>query len=515
MEDPMAGTSSAPTLVSAIGICKAYGGAQALRGATLTILPGETHGLVGANGAGKSTLIRILAGLTAPDAGDVLVDGNPVVIETPHAANELGMSFIHQELAFVPGMTVLENIMLGLPKKTRFGMVDWRAIAEDVKPIADRVGVKAALGASAKGLSTAENWLINITRALVRKSRLIVMDEPTAALSAVESERLFAIVRALHKSRVAVLYVSHRLDEILDLCQHVTVFRDGRSVSELAGPTLTRSSLVEAIVGGAIEAEPKRATSAASRPIILSARALRRAPKVIDANFDLHAGEVLGLGGLVGAGRTELARLVFGADRADAGAMLLAGQPYAPKNPAEAVRAGIGFVPEERRTEGLILTKSVAFNLSLANLGSLIVSPALPFISGSRRRSLAERVIRDLAVKTASAETAVGQLSGGNQQKVLIGRWLQSKPKALILDEPTRGVDVGARGEIHRLIRGLAQAGAAVMVVSSEPDELPDLCDRVLVMVEGRIVAELSGATLNRQGIVAASYTAAHERNRS
>jgi ribose transport system ATP-binding protein len=320
-------------------------------------------------------------------------------------------------------------------------------------------------------------------------------------------------VRDLHQSGVAVLYVSHRLDEILDLCQRVTVFRDGRSVLELAGPTLTRSSLVEAIVGGAIEAEPKRATSAASRPIILSARALRRAPKVIDANFDLHAGEVLGLGGLVGAGRTELARLVFGADRADAGAMLLAGQPYAPKNPAEAVRAGIGFVPEERRTEGLILTKSVAFNLSLANLGSLIVSPALPFISGSRRRSLADRVIRDLAVKTASAETAVGQLSGGNQQKVLIGRWLQSKPKALILDEPTRGVDVGARGEIHRLIRGLAQAGAAVMVVSSEPDELPDLCDRVLVMVEGRIVAELSGATLNRQGIVAASYAAAHERN--
>jgi ribose transport system ATP-binding protein len=307
----------------------------------------------------------------------------------------------------------------------------------------------------------------------------------------VESERLFAIVRALHKSGVAVLYVSHRLDEILDLCQRVTVFRDGRSVLELAGPTLTRSSLVEAIVGGVIEAEPKRATSTASRPIILSARALRRAPKVIDANF------------------------VFGADRADAGAMLLAGQPYAPKNPAEAVRAGIGFVPEERRTEGLILTKSIAFNLSLANLGSLIVSPALPFISGSRRRSLAERVIRDLAVKTASAETAVGQLSGGNQQKVLIGRWLQSKPKALILDEPTRGVDVGARGEIHRLIRGLAQAGAAVMVVSSEPDELPDLCDRVLVMVEGRIVAELSGATLNRQGIVAASYAAAHERNRS
>ena len=220
---------------------------------------------------------------------------------------------------------------------------------------------------------------------------------------------------------------------------------------ELAGPTLT-VALCGAIVAPSKPSQSEQPPQRAAQSSCPLAR-LRRAPKVIDANFDLHAGEVLGLGGLVGAGRTELARLVFGADRADAGAMLLAGQPYAPKNPAEAVRAGIGFVPEERRTEGLILTKSVAFNLSLANLGSLIVSPALPFISGSRRRSLAERVIRDLAVKTASAETAVGQLSGGNQQKVLIGRWLQSKPKALILDEPTRGVDVGARGEIHRLIR--------------------------------------------------------------
>ncbi len=513
MEDPVTGMPSAPPLVSAIGICKAYGGAQALRGATLTILPGETHGLVGANGAGKSTLIRILAGLAAPDGGEILVDGKLVVVETPRAANELGMSFIHQELAFIPGMTVLENIMLGLPKKTRFGMVDWRAIAEEVKPIADRVGVRAPLAASVKGLSTAENWLINITRALVRKSRLIVMDEPTAALSAAESERLFLIVRGLRKSGVAVLYVSHRLDEILDLCHRVTVFRDGQSISELTGPTLTRSSLVEAIVGGAIKVQPKRTTSTASRPIVLSARALRRTPKVLEASFDLHAGEVLGLGGLVGAGRTELARLVFGADRADAGAMLLAGRPYAPKKPADAVRAGVGFVPEERRAEGLILTKSVAFNLSLTNLRSLIVSPALPFISVSRRRSLADRVIRDLAVKTASDETPVGRLSGGNQQKVLIGRWLQSKPKALILDEPTRGVDVGARGEIHRLIRGLAQAGAAVMVVSSESDELPDLCDRVLVMVEGRIVAELSGGALNRQGIVAASYARPHGRS--
>ncbi len=510
-----AGTPSAPPFVSARDIRKAYGGALALRGASLSILPGETHGLVGANGAGKSTFIRILAGLTQPDEGEILIDGKPTFVDTPHAASELGMSFIHQELAFVPGMTVLQNIMLGLPKKTRLGVVDWRAIAEEVGPIAKRVGVTAPLGASAKGLSTAENWLINITRALVRKARLIVMDEPTAALSAAESERLFAIVRDLCESGVAVLYVSHRLDEILALCQRVTVFRDGSSVSELAGPALARSALVDAIVGRALQTEQKRAATIPSDRIVLSARALSRAPKVAEASFDLRAGEVLGLGGLVGSGRTELARLLFGVDRPDSGAMLFEGRPFAPKSPAEAKRAGLGFVPEERRAEGLILTKSVAFNLSLASLKQLVFSPALPIISGGRRRAMAERAIRELAIKTTGADTPVGRLSGGNQQKVLIGRWLQSKMKALILDEPTRGVDVGARGEIHRLIRKLAKDGMAVLVVSSEPDELPDLCDRVLVMAEGRIVAELSGDALDRQSIVAASYAGAEERNGS
>ena len=246
-------TPQSPPFVSVRSVSKSYGGAQALRGASLSVFPGEVHGLVGANGAGKSTLIRILAGLTQPDDGDILVEGKRVVADSPHVANKLGMSFIHQELAFVPGMTVIENIMLGMPKKTRLGVVDWGAIAKDVAPIAARVGVRAPLDANAKGLSTAENWLINIARALVLKARLIVMDEPTAALSAAEAERLFSIIHDLRRSGVAVLYVSHRLDEILELCQRVTVFRDGRSVAELAGPDLTRPAMVEAIVGGAIE----------------------------------------------------------------------------------------------------------------------------------------------------------------------------------------------------------------------------------------------------------------------
>ncbi|RWE79420.1 MAG: sugar ABC transporter ATP-binding protein [Mesorhizobium sp.] len=498
--------------VAANAISKSYGGAQALRGASLSVLPGEVHGLVGANGAGKSTLIRILAGVTQPDTGEIAIEGRPVAIVSPHAASGLGMSFIHQELAYVPDMTVLENIMLGLPKKkTRLGLVDWSAIQRDVAPIIERVGITAPLDAAAKSLSTAENWLISIARALVWKARLIVMDEPTASLSAGECRKLFSIIRGLSAAGVAVLYVSHRLDEILDLCSRVTVFRDGRSVAVLDGSGLTRRRLVQEIVGGAVEQLPK-SREATGGEIVLSVRGLRRLPRVEEASFDLRRGEVLGLGGLVGAGRSELARLLYGADRPDAGTMTIEGRPFVPRTPAGAVRAGMGLVPEERRTEGLLLGKSIAFNLSLGNLTPLLASPVLPFISLRKRARLAQATIRDLSIKASSPEQPVGRLSGGNQQKVVIGRWLRSKPKVLILDEPTRGVDIGARGEIHRLIRELAGHGMAVLVISSEPDELPDLCDRVLVMAEGRIVSELAGRDLTRNAIIEASYAATEER---
>jgi len=509
------GAATVPPFVAARAIAKSFGGAQALKGVSLDIVPGEVHGLVGANGAGKSTLIRILAGLVQPDGGTIEVDGRSVSIETPHRATELGMNFIHQELAFIPGMTVLQNIMLGIPKRSRFGLVDWRAIAREVAPIAARVGITAPLGASVKGLSTAENWLINICRALVRKARLIVMDEPTASLSASESERLFAIVRDLSASGVAVLYVSHRLHEILDLCHRVTVFRDGRSVRELERHDLTRQQLVEAIVGGRPAEEQPVRRSVAGRKVALRVENLARLPRVRGVSFELHEGEVLGLGGLVGAGRTELARLIYGADRPDTGTMMLGGTAFAPRTPHAAVKAGLGLVPEERRAEGLILSKSVAFNVSLANLKRIIMSPALPLISDRARNSLTLDTIRALSIKTEGVETPVGRLSGGNQQKVVIGRWLTSAPRVLILDEPTRGVDIGARVEIHQLIRRLAEKGMAVLVVSSEPDELPDVCDRVLVMAEGRIVRELTGAAVSRSAIVEASYAESHHTERA
>ncbi len=500
------GASPAPPFLVAEDIAKSYGGAPALRGVSLALHAGEVHGLVGANGAGKSTLIRILAGLTQPDTGRIMLDGAPITIPTPHRAAELGMTFIHQELAFVPGMTVIQNIMLGLPKRTRFGMIDWRATARDVAPVARRVGITAPLSASVKGLSAAENWLINICRALIRKARLIVMDEPTASLSTHESERLFAIIADLSKSGVAVLYVSHRLDEVLHLCRRVTAFRDGRSVAHFERERLTRAAMVDAIVGGAAERLPVSRGTARIGDVVLKVDRIARHPRVKSVSFDLRRGEVLGIGGLVGAGRTELARLIYGADRMDGGGMILGGAPFTPRNPAAAVRAGLGLVPEERRADGLVMGKSVAFNLQISNLARIVRGPLLDM---RRRDALSLAAVRDFAIKTPGIETPVGRLSGGNQQKVVIGRWLLRAPKVLILDEPTRGVDIGARGAIHRLIRELAAGGMAVLVISSEPDELPDLCDRVLVMAEGRIVRELDGGGLSRAAIIAASYAGA------
>jgi ribose transport system ATP-binding protein len=505
---------ASPFLVTR-AIAKSFGGAQALKDVSLEIAEGEVHGLAGANGAGKSTFIKILAGLQRPDSGVIEIDGRSVSIDTPQMATDLGMSFIHQELAFIPGMNVMQNIMLGLPKPSHFGLIDWKAVARDLAPIVKRVGITAPLNANVKGLSTAEKWLINICRALVRKARLIVMDEPTASLSSAECEKLFEIIRDLPSHGVAVLYVSHRLDELLKLCQRVTVFRDGNRVAELLPPSLSRKTLVEAIVGSAVTSDAKRPQKFTERDIVLKVENLTRSPRVHDVSLEMYRGEVLGIAGLVGAGRTELARLLYGADRSESGRMTLSGKPYNPRSPAAAVAKGVGLVPEERRSEGLVLSKSIAFNLSLANLHKLVISRYLPLLSQSAQATLATETMLALSIKAPGIKTPVGKLSGGNQQKVVIGRWLQHVPKILILDEPTRGVEVGSRAEIHRLIRGLAEKGMAVLVISSEPDELPDICDRVLVMAEGKLVSELAGNAVTRNAIVEASYTATETSTRT
>ena len=375
-----------------------------------------------------------------------------------------------------------------------------------VSPVAQRVGINFSLTSTVSALSTAQKWLVSICRALVRQSRVIVMDEPTASLSAAETESLLRIVRELARERVAVLYVSHRLDEILELCDRVTALRDGQRVGEIDRAGLTRRRLVEAIVGADVTDVSLQPRVRSAEPTVLQVERLRRRPAVRDVTFALHRGEVLGLAELVGAGRSETARIIFGADRAETGKMLLDGVEFQPRSPYDAMRAGVGFIPEERRSEGLIIDKSVAFNVGLTHLRSLWLAPGVPLLDMRRRANRAEEVVRQLALKTRSVEERVGRLSGGNQQKVVIGKWLGRGVKILILDEPSRGVDVAARAEIHRIIRELAASDQSIIVISADAEELPELCDRVLVMSEGEVVAELIGPAITREAILRASY---------
>ena len=510
-QDPLPSPDGEP-FVRAENIRKSFGGVPALQGVNVALFPGEVHGLVGANGAGKSTFIRILAGVEQPDAGTLSVQGQSVRLQNAQDATRHGLGFIHQELHLVPRLNGLENIMLGAPKPTRLGLVDWRAVRRQVEPVAQRVGVRFSLELPVEKLSTAEKWLVSICRALVRRVRLLVMDEPTASLSAHESENLFRIIRELAADGIAVLYVSHRLDEILDLCGRVTAFRDGRQIMQARRGEFTRRELVAAIVGegGPPPRAGGRAASAApvaseDKPLLV-ARGLAWGGAVRGVDLTVRRGEVLGLAGLVGAGRTELARLIFGAARADRGDMTLAGRPFAPRSPADAIRAGVALVPEERRSEGLIIGKSVVFNLGLTVLPTLTLSRWLPLLRMRHRAAWARRTAEQLRIKTASVHQPVVRLSGGNQQKVVIGKWLARRPDLLILDEPSRGVDVGARAEIHRLIRERAAEGAGVIVISSEAEELPGLCDRILVMAEGKLVAALRGPEITRQASGQASY---------
>ena len=493
--------------LSVRGVSKSFGGVRALKGVDVEIRRGEVHGLVGANGAGKSTLIKILAGVQPPDAGTVLIDGEPVAIHDTQEAGRLGLSFIHQELNLVPKFSALQNMTLGLPKATRLGFIDWSATRREVGPVADRVGIDFSLDEPVGNLSVADQWLVSIGRAIVRKARLIAMDEPTASLSAAESERLFRVVRELSDDGISILYVSHHLEEILDLCDTVTVFKDGERVATRERRSITKDSLVRDIVGGELAgtSQASRPTAAEARPM-LEVRDLRRGSAVRGVSFGLRPGEILGFAGLVGSGRTELARLIFGADRAEAGEVLLDGEPVRFRDPHDAVKQGIGLVPEERRSEGLVLGKSVDFNTNLASLPSLRFGKWLPLTDRRKSTGRAAGVAERLSIKAPGVDTVVGQLSGGNQQKVVIGKWLIRDSRLLILDEPSRGVDVGARAEIHNIVRELAENGTGVIVISSEEEELIGLCNRILVMAQGRVTGELAGEEITKEEILRLSY---------
>ena len=502
-------------MVSVSGLEKSFGGVRALKGIDLKIYPGEVHGLVGANGAGKSTLIKVLAGLETPDEGTVKVAGEPTSIANPQRATALGLSFIHQELNLVPHFTALQNMTLGLPKPTRFGLIDWPKLRAELASVATRLGITFSLDTPVGELSVAEQWLLSIGRALVRRARLIAMDEPTASLSAVESEKLFKVIGDLSRDGVAVLYVSHRLDEVLDLCDAFTVLKDGERVLYERRNDMTKTALIRAMLGTDLETSENSARPAnGAGSVVLALEHVSRPPKVRDVTLSVRSGEILGLAGLVGAGRTELVRLIFGADAVEEGEMRLEGQRFRPRAPYEAVEKGVVLVPEERRSEGLILDRSVAFNINLPNLKPTRLTKSLPVVGVQKGRERAYDIINRLGIRTDSPDTPARQLSGGNQQKVVIGKWLTRTPKILILDEPSRGVDVGARAEIHNVIRSLAGGGSAVIVISSDNEELPGLCDRVVVMVEGRVAGELIGKNIRKEGILQLSYQHAPQKGR-
>ncbi len=502
-----AGRTAGGPLLRISGLCKSFGGVQALRNVDLEVYPGEVHGLIGSNGAGKSTLIKILSGDIARDAGEIFLEGEPIAIHRPQDAYRLGFSFIHQELNLIPKFSIIENLTLGQKKASRLGFIDWKAVKREAKGAVERIGLSYPMDTPVEELSVADRWLVSIAHALMRRIKLISMDEPTASLSSEESERLFKVVRELTAEGVSVLYVSHRLDEILALCDGISVFKDGSCTLTTDTRDATRQSLVEAIVGGkTAESELRLLSDVDERPIVLETKDLNKGGKVVDVSLVLHGGEVLGLGGLVGSGRTELANLLFGIERPDSGRILLDGEVYEPKDSTEAMKRGVGLVPEERRSQGLILKDSVEFNLNLANLKAIRLAKLLFLMSGRASARLARSVIDRLVIKTPSIKTPVVSLSGGNQQKVVIGKWLSRKLKVFILDEPSRGVDVGARAEIHAKIRELAGEGTGIIVISSDNEELPRVCDTVVVMSEGRIVGTLRGAEITKEAILYKSF---------
>jgi ABC-type sugar transport system ATPase subunit len=490
------------------GLAKHFAGEVALDNVDLDILRGEVHGLVGANGAGKSTLIRCLAGVTVADRGEITIGGEDLRQGSPQAAEKAGLAFIHQELNLVPHFDVLQNMLLGAPKVTRLGLIDWKRSGAGARAAAAKVGIKFPLDTKVSELSIGERWLVMIGKALARDASMIAMDEPTASLSAAETEHLFTLIRDLAASGVAILYVSHRLDEVLDLSDRITVLRDGRIVARTLRGSLDKKGLIRAIVGHDVRLGEDRRRVAVERrgTPLFSARNVARGSAVKEVSFDLWRGEILGLGGLIGAGRTEVARLAFGVDRLEGGHFELEGGRIAIASETDAVAQGIALVPEERRSQGLMLDQSVAFNITIAALKPLRRIAGLPIVSSGKMRAEAGRMVKRLSIKTPGVGARISGLSGGNQQKALIARWLGRAMKLLIVDEPSRGVDIGAREEIHDAIRDLARAGVGVIVISSDVEELALIADRVVVMHEGRVTGELTGDEISEARIVELSY---------
>jgi galactofuranose transport system ATP-binding protein len=488
------------------GIQKRFGRTYALADASLRVGGAEVHALMGQNGAGKSTLIKTLTGYNRKDAGEVRFLGQPFDVASPHEAQQRGISTIYQEINLVPLRSVAENICLGRRFK-HMGVLDWRAMNAEAAALLGQFDVDIDVRRPLREFSTATQQMTAIARAVGFSARLVVMDEPTSSLEEREVARLFTVIRKLKADGVAVIFVSHKLDEIYDICDRVTIMRDGRTVRTAAIREIGKLELVSSMLGRDVSDMRARTTAFTARgkskvgETLFEARELSTGRSVRNVDFDIRHGEIVGFAGLLAAGRSETARIVFGADQPTSGAMKMSGAAYQPRSAADAIAAGIGFCTEDRKTEGIVPELSVAANITLAILSRVSRRGVL---DEKRQREIVDRLIEQLGIKCSGPAQSAKELSGGNQQKVLLARWLASNPKLLILDEPTRGIDVGATGEIQRLIDELAERGLSVLMISSELEELVEGADRIFVLRDGVCVAQLVGQEITRDQIVTA-----------
>jgi rhamnose transport system ATP-binding protein len=496
-----AGSVTIVPLLSLRSAAKSFGAVRALADASIDLYGGEVHGLVGENGAGKSTLVKILAGVYQPDSGQVVVNGGPAVLHSPAAARDAGIAVIYQEPTLFPDLTAAENIFMGRQPLRRGRRIDSRQMNAEARSLFGRLGVRLDPGRICRGLSIADQQIIEIAKALSLQARVIVMDEPTAALSAAEVARLFDVISALRASGAALLFISHRLEEVFGICQRVTVMRDGRAVLSRTLAGLTADDLVRAMVGRNLD-ERAPGGRAAPGEEVLQVRRLTREGVFTDISFAVRAGEIVALSGLVGAGRSEVARAIFGIDGYDAGSVTLHGRALRKSSPTAAMAAGVGFVPEDRRQQGLVMDMSVQQNVALASLRRLRHGG---LISARSERNFAADWALKLRIKFGRLTDPVSQLSGGNQQKVVLAKWLGRSPSMLIVDEPTRGIDIATKAEVHRLLEQLARDGVAILMISSELPEVLRLGDRILVMREGRLVAEQDRSDTSEEKIMTAA----------